>query len=176
MIACPGAAHRHVHGPRCVARGKLASVPDRATNALGEIIRQQRELAELSMRQFAELAGISNPYLSQIERGLRAPSEQVVEAIARSLKVSVDTLYERAGVAPRGTEDEDGRAVLEAIAADSRLTARQRSALREVYEAFVATSPRTGSWRGEHRAQGAAPTGAETDPGGGAPPAADPDA
>ena len=113
-------------------------------SAIGEIIRQQRELAELSMRQFAELAGISNPYLSQIERGLRAPSEQVLDAIARTLKVSSDALYEQAGVTPPGEEGED-TAVLDAIAADHRLTARQRSALREVYEAFVAASPRASS-------------------------------
>ena len=59
---------------------------------LGEIIRRQRELSELSMRQFADLAGISNPYLSQIERGLRDPSERVLEAIASALQVSADTL------------------------------------------------------------------------------------
>jgi transcriptional regulator with XRE-family HTH domain len=108
---------------------------------LGEIIRHQRELAEYSMRQFAELAGISNPYLSQIERGLRAPSEQVLEAIAQALHVSADALYEQAGMPPPGEEAED-TAVLDAIAGDPRLTARQRSALREAYEAFVATSPR----------------------------------
>jgi transcriptional regulator with XRE-family HTH domain len=114
---------------------------NRSAAALGEIIRQQRELAELSMRQFAQLAGISNPYLSQIERGLRAPSEQVLEAIARTLQVSADTLREQAGI---GGEAQDAdSAVLDAIAADERLTARQRTALREVYEAFVATSPRT---------------------------------
>ncbi|MGA9856506.1 MAG: helix-turn-helix domain-containing protein [Solirubrobacteraceae bacterium] len=118
-------------------------MPKQSASALGDIIRQQRELAELSMRQFAELAGISNPYLSQIERGLRAPSEQVLDAIARTLKVSSDTLYEQAGVDPRAGEGADA-AVLQAIAADERLTARQRSALREVYEAFVATSPRRG--------------------------------
>ena len=64
--------------------------------ALGEVIRRQRELNELSMRRFAAMAGISNPYLSQIERGLRAPSERVVEAIARSLATSADALYEQA--------------------------------------------------------------------------------
>ncbi len=111
------------------------------TSTLGEIIRQQRELAELSMRQFAELAGISNPYLSQIERGLRAPSEQVLEAIARTLQVSAQTLREQAGIGERGGHG--ASQVLDAIAADERLTARQRSALREVYEAFVAASPRT---------------------------------
>ena len=115
----------------------------RSAAALGEIIRRQRELAELSMRQFAELAGISNPYLSQIERGLRAPSEQVLEAIASTLKVSVDALYEQAGVPPPSEESADST-VLEAIRADPHLTARQRSALSEIYEAFVASSPRSG--------------------------------
>jgi transcriptional regulator with XRE-family HTH domain len=108
-----------------------------ANRALGEIIRQQRELAEMSMRQFADLAGISNPYLSQIERGLRAPSEQVVDGIARALRVSADALYEQAGMPKPGEEPEEN-AVLEAIAVDPRLSARQRAALREVYEAFVA--------------------------------------
>src|SRR5579884_417328 len=113
---------------------------NRSAAALGEIIRQQRELAELSMRQFAELAGISNPYLSQIERGLRAPSEQVLDSIASTLKMSADALYEQAGIKPPGEEGEEN-AVLEAIAADPRLSARQRAALREVYEAFVASAP-----------------------------------
>ncbi|MGO9822866.1 MAG: helix-turn-helix domain-containing protein [Solirubrobacteraceae bacterium] len=115
---------------------------NRSAAALGEIIRQQRELAELSMRQFAEMAGISNPYLSQIERGLRAPSQSVLDGIAGALKVSADALYRQAGVRPPGEEPEPS-AVLDAVAADPRLTARQRTALKEVYEAFVATSPRT---------------------------------
>jgi transcriptional regulator with XRE-family HTH domain len=112
----------------------------RTSAALGEIIRQQRELAELSVRQFADLAGISNPYLSQIERGLRAPSQQVLDGIAKALKLSSDALYEQAGMRPPGAEPEDN-AVLEAIAADPRLTARQRKALAEIYESFVASSP-----------------------------------
>jgi transcriptional regulator with XRE-family HTH domain len=111
----------------------------RRSGSLGEIIRQQRELLDLSMRQFAELAGISNPYLSQIERGLRAPSEQVLDGIARALRVSADALYEQAGMSPPGADDD--HAVLDAIAADPRLTARQRTALREVYQAFVASAP-----------------------------------
>ncbi len=114
---------------------------DHGPSSLGEIIRQQRELAEMSMRQFADLAGISNPYLSQIERGLRAPSEHVLDGIASALKVSADALYRQAGMAPPGDEAEDN-AVLEAIAADKRLTGRQRAALREVYEAFIASGPR----------------------------------
>ena len=119
---------------------------DRSASTLGEIIRQQRELAEMSMRQFAEVAGISNPYLSQIERGLRAPSETVLDSIARTLKVSADTLYRQAGLAVPGSEPE-ANAVLDAIAADPRLTARQRGAMKEVYEAFVAVSPRQGRRR-----------------------------
>jgi transcriptional regulator with XRE-family HTH domain len=112
----------------------------RSTAALGEIIRKQREVAELSMRQFAELAGISNPYLSQIERGLRAPSQHVLDGIAKALSVSADALYEQAGMAPPGSEPEEN-AVLEAIAVDPHLTARQRKALAEIYESFVASAP-----------------------------------
>ena len=112
----------------------------RSRAALGEIIRQQRELAELSMRQFAELAGISNPYLSQIERGLRAPSQHVLDGIAKALSLSADALYEQAGMAPPGSEP-DANAVLEAIASDPHLTARQRKALAEIYESFVASGP-----------------------------------
>ena len=118
----------------------LGRMPTRSSAALGEIIRQQRELAELSMRQFATLAGISNPYLSQIERGLRAPSQHVLDGIANALSVSADALYEQAGMTPPG-EDPEENAVLEAIAADRQLTARQRKALTEIYESFVASSP-----------------------------------
>ena len=104
--------------------------------SLGDIIRRQRELNALSMRQFAQMVGISNPYLSQIERGLRDPSEKVVEAIARSLQLSADALYEQAGVEPNG-DDAGESAVVEAIREDSALTGRQRQALIQVYEAFA---------------------------------------
>ena len=104
---------------------------------LGEIIRRQRELGELSMRQFAELVGISNPYLSQIERGLREPSERVVAAIAQALQVSADSLYEQAGMSLDADEDQ-ASAVVDAIRADPKLTGRQRQALLEVYQAFAA--------------------------------------
>jgi len=106
-------------------------------STLGEIIRSQRELSRMSMRQFATVAGISNPYLSQIERGLREPSARVLEGIAEALKVSVDGLYEQAGIdkdAPEAIEPP----VLAAIREDSKLTGRQRAALVEVYEAFTA--------------------------------------
>jgi transcriptional regulator with XRE-family HTH domain len=123
--------------------------------SLGEFIRRQRELSEMSMREFARVAGISNPYLSQIERGLRAPSEQVMQAIADTLKVSADTLYEHAGVAP----ESDGESpVLRAIQEDGHLTGRQRQALTQVYEAFVATGPQPARSR-------RAPTDAPADPG-----------
>jgi transcriptional regulator with XRE-family HTH domain len=115
---------------------------NRSAAALGEIIREQRELAEMSMRQFAQIAGISNPYLSQIERGLRAPSERVLDGIASALKVSSDALYEQAGMPAPGDEAAEC-AVLDAIAEDPRLSARQRAALKEVYEAFVSSAPRT---------------------------------
>jgi transcriptional regulator with XRE-family HTH domain len=96
---------------------------------LGEIIRRQRELADLSMRQVAAMAGISNPYLSQIERGLRAPSEEVLRAIAESLNVSADVL--------RGDEPSNGSVeVIEAIQSDPDLTASQRRSLIEAYEAL----------------------------------------
>lgn len=91
------------------------------------------------MRQFAQLVGISNPYLSQIERGLRAPSEQVVQSIADVLQVSADSLYEQAGL---GTETEMPSMVIEAIEEDPDLTARQRQALIEVYNAFTGSRPR----------------------------------
>lgn len=91
------------------------------------------------MRQFAELAGISNPYLSQIERGLRAPSGPVLQSIADALQVSAETLYDQAGV-PR--EEEGPSKVVKAIREDSRLTGRQRQALTEVYEAFVGVGAR----------------------------------
>jgi transcriptional regulator with XRE-family HTH domain len=109
-------------------------VADRKPSPLGEFIRRNRELSEYSMRQFAELAGISNPYLSQIERGLRAPSEQVVQSIADVLKLSADTLYEQAGVARNGDEASD---TVAAIEEDPRLTPRQRRAMLEIYESFT---------------------------------------
>ena len=87
------------------------------------------------MRQLADLVGISNPYLSQIERGLREPSEKVLEAIADNLHLSADVLSERGG---HGGEAADEPAVVAAIRADPRLTARERQALLEVYSAFVA--------------------------------------
>jgi transcriptional regulator with XRE-family HTH domain len=117
--------------------------------SLGEIVRRQRELSELSMRQFAAMAGISNPYLSQIERGLREPSEQVAEAIAKALRTSVDALYKEAGI----DDEQPASAVAAAVAADPDLTPRQRQALLTSYEAFrtVNGRPRRRRPRGSSR-------------------------
>ena len=120
---------------------------DRRTT-LGEIIRRQRELGELSMRQFADMTGISNPYLSQIERGLREPSEKVLEEIARNLDLSAEALYEQAGIADAGEESETD-AVRAAIREDRRLNPRQRRALLEVYDAFAGAAPRRRRRRAE---------------------------
>jgi transcriptional regulator with XRE-family HTH domain len=104
---------------------------------LGAVIRSQRELAELSMRQLSARVGISNPYLSQIERGLRTPSEQVLAAIAESLATSADALYEAAGYsAPAGE-------LPAAIEGARELTAAQRRALSELYRSFVAANELT---------------------------------
>jgi transcriptional regulator with XRE-family HTH domain len=104
-------------------------------STVGAFIRHQRELQDLTMRQLADLVGISNPYLSQIERGLREPSERVLEAIADNLEMSAETLKRHR---PRRSETDEESAVILAIRADPALTARQRTALIEVYEAFVA--------------------------------------
>jgi transcriptional regulator with XRE-family HTH domain len=117
----------------------MASASD---SPLGEYIRRQRELQELSLRQLADLVGISNPYLSQIERGLREPSEKVLDAIARSLELSAEGLYEQGGRRRGEEDDEETPAVVAAIRADRSLTARQRQALLEVYEAFTGRSSR----------------------------------
>lgn len=101
---------------------------------LGEMIRQQRELAALPMRQLASMVGISNPYLSQIEHGLREPSEQVLAGLAKSLRTSVDDLLGRT------KSDDRRRALLEAVNDDPGLTARQRQALIEVYQSMVAAT------------------------------------
>lgn len=103
--------------------------------SMGELIRRQRELAALPMRQLATMVGISNPYLSQIERGLRAPSEQVLEAIATNLRTTAEELYAAAG-SDSADEDALRSGVPDAIRDDPDLSARQKQALTDVYEAF----------------------------------------
>jgi transcriptional regulator with XRE-family HTH domain len=126
-------------GPERVS--KLASM-SRPSSRLGEIIRRQREFNKFTLRQFAEMAGISNPYLSQIERGLRAPSATVIDAIARSLNISSDILYEQAGFPTDEDNRDDPRArVEEALESDPALAPRQRRVLMEIYDAMVMAGP-----------------------------------
>ncbi|BCJ26571.1 hypothetical protein Asera_06790 [Actinocatenispora sera] len=99
---------------------------------VGDFIREQRRSAQISLRQLAKQTGVSNPYLSQIERGLRKPSAEVLQQIANALRVSTPVMYLRAGLLEHG----DGQGVLTAIAADEVLTARQKQSLAEIYEAF----------------------------------------
>ena len=100
---------------------------------LGDFIRQQRERSAISLRKLADRAGISNPYLSQIERGLRKPSGEILKAIARALYLPAEALYERAGL----LEERDRTGVETAIRDDEHLTNGQKQALMEIYRSFV---------------------------------------
>ncbi|HSB86476.1 MAG TPA: helix-turn-helix transcriptional regulator [Ilumatobacteraceae bacterium] len=102
---------------------------------LGNLIKSQREVARMSVRRLAQLAGVSNPYLSQIERGLRKPSAEILQQIAHALQISAESLYERAGFL--SPTDRPRVGVREAIAADKHLSAEQRRALLDVYESFL---------------------------------------
>ena len=111
---------------------------DKRIADVGDFIRIQRETARMSVRHLAELAGVSNPYLSQIERGLRKPSADILQQIAKALQISAETLYVRAGFLT--DEPSGGIDVRDAIARDPLLTPEQRHALLNVYESFVASS------------------------------------
>lgn len=100
---------------------------------VGAFIREQRKAAELSLRKLAEQAGVSNPYLSQIERGLRKPSAEILQAIAKALRISAETLYLKAGILE---ERENAGEVIEAILRDASISDRQKQALIEIYESF----------------------------------------
>ncbi|MFF8727873.1 helix-turn-helix domain-containing protein [Streptomyces sp. NPDC015171] len=102
---------------------------------LGEYLREQRRSAQLSLRQLADAAGVSNPYLSQIERGLRKPSAEVLQQVAKALRISAETLYVRAGIldAERDRDEVETRAV---ILADPSLNERQKQVLLQIYESF----------------------------------------
>ncbi len=114
----------------------MSTDPQERLRELGAFIREQRSNARMSLRRLSETAGISNPYLSQIERGLRRPSAEILQQIARGLSVSAETLYVRAGFL-----DPEAKGDLEAhINADPRLNASQRRALIEIYRSFVAES------------------------------------
>jgi transcriptional regulator with XRE-family HTH domain len=102
-------------------------------NELGSFIREQRSSARLSLRRLSELAGISNPYLSQIERGLRRPSAEILQQIAKALRISAETLYVQAGILERPTGDTD---LSRHIFNDHHLTEEQRQALLRIYLSF----------------------------------------
>ena len=99
---------------------------------IGEFIRDLRQSARISLRELADRAGVSNPYLSQIERGLRKPSAEVLAQIAGALRVSTPLMYLRAGL----LNEKDGQGVLAAIAADTDLTLAQKQSLTQIYETF----------------------------------------
>jgi transcriptional regulator with XRE-family HTH domain len=106
---------------------------------LGEYLREQRRNAQLSLRQLADAAGVSNPYLSQIERGLRKPSAEVLQQVAKALRISAETLYVRAGIldAERDGEDRVREGATRAvILADPSLNERQKQVLLQIYESF----------------------------------------
>jgi transcriptional regulator with XRE-family HTH domain len=125
-------------------------VPDRVGD-LGGYLREQRESARLSLRQLASVAGVSNPYLSQIERGLRRPSAEVLQQIAKGLQISAEALFLRAGL----LEDSGGREAEVAIQSDIHLTARQKRVLLDIYATFRAENARAGDPTTPARAQDA---------------------
>ncbi|HEX5188725.1 MAG TPA: helix-turn-helix transcriptional regulator [Streptosporangiaceae bacterium] len=159
--------------------------------SIGSYIREQREQARISIRQLAQAAGVSNPYLSQVERGLRRPSADILQQIAKGLRISAEALYVQAGI----LDDKEGdTSVTEAIMADTEITERQKQMLIDIYESFrkevradagaaqAGTAGGTGGWSPragtEHTAEDDmrarepaakdvwAAAGAESDPGG----------
>ncbi|ANE82339.1 XRE family transcriptional regulator [Mycobacterium adipatum] len=110
----------------------LAAVVSNAAQDIGSFIRTQREAAQVSVRQLAEKAGVSNPYLSQIERGLRKPSADVLNQIAKALRVSAEVLYIQAGM----LEPSEASLVRDAIITDTAITERQKQVLLDIYNTF----------------------------------------
>src|SRR4051812_17734526 len=99
---------------------------------LGDFIREQRESAKISVRELAKSAGVSNPYLSQIERGLRKPSAQILQQIAKGLRISAEVLYVQAGI----LDEREASPVVDAILVDESLTERQKQVLLEIHDSF----------------------------------------
>lgn len=123
-----------------MAKSKVGKTVD----SLGDYLRDQRLAARLSLRQLAEQAGVSNPYLSQIERGLRKPSADVLQQIAKALRISAEQLYIRAGmVRPEEVPGAPERSVELAILNDSHLNERQKQSLLDVYASFLALNTST---------------------------------
>ena len=109
----------------------------KTVEGLGDYLREQRGQAQMSLRQLAEATDVSNPYLSQIERGLRRPSAEVLQQIAKALRISAESLYVRAGILD--VDNSGARMVEDAIHLDPRLTERQKTTLLDVYRSFVGT-------------------------------------
>jgi transcriptional regulator with XRE-family HTH domain len=105
---------------------------EKAVDDIGSYIRSQREGAQVSLRQLARTAGVSNPYLSQIERGLRKPSAEILQQIAKGLRISAEALYVKAGI----LEEKPASAVTDAVLVDPSLTERQKQVLLDVYQSF----------------------------------------
>ena len=112
---------------------KLSAVVSTAASDIGSFIKAQREAAQVSVRQLAEKAGVSNPYLSQIERGLRKPSADVLKQIAKALRVSAEVLYVQAGI----VEPSEPSEVCDAIVTDTAITEGQKQVLLDIYTSFV---------------------------------------
>lgn len=119
-----------------MVKGKVTT----AVGSLGEYLKEQRVSAQMSLRQLADQAGVSNPYLSQIERGLRKPSAEVLQQIAKALRISAEQVYVRAGIL---SPDSDAVGSVElAVMGDANLTERQKRSLIEVYQSFLALNSR----------------------------------
>ncbi|WP_327678317.1 helix-turn-helix domain-containing protein [Kitasatospora sp. NBC_00458] len=126
--------------------------------SLGEYIREQRRNAQYSLRQLAEAAGVSNPYLSQIERGLRKPSAEILQQIAKALRISAETLYVQAGILEE--RHGEGLELRASILADPLINEQQKQALLAVYDAFLkenATDGKTGAGGRTDEDEGKAP-------------------
>jgi transcriptional regulator with XRE-family HTH domain len=115
----------------------------KTVESLGEYLREQRESSRLSLRQLAEQAGVSNPYLSQIERGLRRPSAEVLQQLAKALRISAEQLYLRAGIV--SPDEGVGGSVELAVLGDRQLSERQKQTLLDVYASFLALNASGGT-------------------------------
>jgi transcriptional regulator with XRE-family HTH domain len=124
-----------------MTKGKSDKASKSVVDSLGTYLKEQRLAARLSLRQLADQVGVSNPYLSQIERGLRKPSAEVLQQIAKALRISAEQLYIRAGIV--SPEDGVGGSVELAILGDTQLTERQKQSLLDVYASFLALNGTT---------------------------------
>jgi transcriptional regulator with XRE-family HTH domain len=112
----------------------MATLPGKLPGNLGEYLREQRTSAKLSIRQLAAAAGVSNPYLSQIERGLRKPSAEILQQLAKGLRISAEQLYMHAGILDE--RDSSSHEFAAVVLADPELTERQKRVLMDIYDSF----------------------------------------